>query len=107
MLDEAAVEAQTVRHSLRAHMCSYAAQRHALRPSVRTRLLQSLQASMEAGDAPPAARGCVREAVHVRLSGLPAALDPRACPLRPPLSRLGCGQLRQLMAVTGTVVRTG
>jgi hypothetical protein len=54
-----------------------------------------------------AARACVREAVHVRLSGLPAALDPRPCPLRPPLSRLGCAQLHRLVAVTGTVVRTG
>ncbi|GLC45814.1 hypothetical protein PLESTM_001783000 [Pleodorina starrii] len=43
--------------------------------------------------------------VHVRLVGLPSSLDPRVSPLRPPLSRVGCAQLHQLLSVTGTVVR--
>lgn len=58
----------------------------------------------QAEQQPPCA---VHENVHVRLVGLPTSLDPRPSALRPALSRLGCGQLQQLLAVSGTVVRVG
>ncbi|GIM14539.1 hypothetical protein Vretimale_17470 [Volvox reticuliferus] len=47
----------------------------------------------------------VYDNVHVRLVGLPSSLDPRVGPLRPPLTRVGCAQLHQLLSVTGTIVR--
>ncbi|PNW76312.1 hypothetical protein CHLRE_12g540502v5 [Chlamydomonas reinhardtii] len=45
--------------------------------------------------------------VHVRLVSLPTSLDPHPSPMRPPLARLGCSQLHQLLYVNGTVVRGG
>ncbi|GLI71131.1 hypothetical protein VaNZ11_016222 [Volvox africanus] len=64
---------------------------------------QDLNGSAEGAGAAPLLN--VYDNVHVRLVGLPSSLDPRVGPLRPPLSRVGCAQLHQLLSVTGTIVR--
>ncbi|GIL54891.1 hypothetical protein Vafri_10406 [Volvox africanus] len=64
---------------------------------------QDLSGSAEGAGAAPLLN--VYDNVHVRLVGLPSSLDPRVGPLRPPLSRVGCAQLHQLLSVTGTIVR--
>lgn len=70
-------------------------------------MMQQQQQQHEKGAAAPPGPLLAYDNVHVRLVGLPSALDPRVTPLRPPPSRLGCVQLHQLLSISGTVVRTG
>ncbi|KAG2494234.1 hypothetical protein HYH03_007589 [Edaphochlamys debaryana] len=64
-------------------------------------------AEAEAAKQPPPPPPPLRDSLHVRLVGLPPGLDPRPTLLRPPLARVGCAQLHQLLCLSGTIVRSG